>query len=68
MREDQQTCGCPCGLVHPQRKNICDVHRPVTTRQMLHVQLEQVVPMMMCQQCADELDRLRAEFGKEAKP
>lgn len=60
----RRTCDCMCGLVHPQAKGICELREPVTFRKFLNKALEQVVEVPFCQPCADELDRLRAEFGK----
>ena len=57
-------CDCPCGLVHPQARDVCAVAEPVTTRTVYNTRIEQLVPVPLCRACADLLDALRAEFGK----
>lgn len=58
------SCMCWCALVHPNSDVAC-AGLPLTERQFITQGEIQKVPM--CRPCADELDRLRAEFGKTRK-
>lgn len=60
----RSVCGCPCGLVHPQVSDVCQITEPVTTRTSFNRTYQEIIPVLMCQGCADLLDALRAEFGK----